>query len=216
LSRAMSRGGSDGWDSISLSLRSSLAIVVLGALVICAIAPSLVELVLGAPYVESGRILGPFLVILLPRSWGTLLWNALLAQGSLWVGAVSAFIGALVLAGTALAARQHPTLAAVIISMNAGQWAWVAALAVGLRTPTRTLSYGRSLLLPLLSAAVTLGVYAGLLQTELGQVRSAVLTLLLGIALFAWGPVFSKAERQDLVQRFRQRSKGASAGVPDV
>jgi len=194
LARAMAGRGAGAWDSVSSGLRASLAVVLLGATATCAVGPLLVKGLVGAAYDEGGRALGPFLFVLLPRSWGTLLWNALLAQGRLWAGTASALLGTLVLCGTLLATQGQPTLDSVIVSMNAGQWTWVAALLIALHPPRASFSYRRTLWVPLLFLTLAWGVMK--ILSFLGPMLAGTAAFLFVVWGTRWGPLLFKAERQ--------------------
>jgi O-antigen/teichoic acid export membrane protein len=194
LSRAMSEPGETAWDAVSRGLRGSAAVVLVVSLGACAVGPWLIESLLGKAFAASGSNLGLFLLLLLPRSWGTLLWNALLAQGRVWAGALGALAGTLVLGAVLLVTRDTPSLASVMLSMHAGQWIWVAVLLVALRAPRAAFSRWQVVVLPLLVTGGSIGVYAAL--ARLGQLPAALIALGFALAALAGSPMFSREEKQ--------------------
>jgi O-antigen/teichoic acid export membrane protein len=97
--------------------------------------PLLAELLFGNKFQTVGYYLGITLYLLIPWSWGNLLWMKLLSRGNLRQSTIALAIGGFILTITFLIGTNYFRLEGVLLALGFGLWSWVVIIYFMQRMP---------------------------------------------------------------------------------
>ena len=192
LSRAADRGDTANNEYLRVMLRASIVIGSAIALSGMALSPALIPLIFGASYIPASELVGLILWLLILMGISAGASSILLAHRKDRTLAMSAFMGALMIAATVQVFLDNWGTAGVVLSAALGLtvhagWRLVAVLSI------EKISLWKNLAMPLLCAMSALGTFISLNNiSPIGSLAASLLVLLGAVVL---GGVISPLER---------------------
>lgn len=128
LSKPENQEGDSVNNILDLGLKTSWLVGVLAGLVAWYTGPWLVELLFGHEFKTVGNYIGQILFLLVPWTWGNLLWTKLLSDGNVKISTIALVSSCILLTMSFFTLITFLHFDAVIIAMNIGLWSWVIIL----------------------------------------------------------------------------------------
>ena len=147
--------------------------------------------------------------LLIPRSWGTLLWQTMLARDSVWRSSFAALAGSAAMSPLLFLWAPEHGVARALAAMAVGLTVWTVGMLLFAARSTG-LSLCRSAAAPMLVAAVVLGAFFLLLRVHAWLALAVAITV--ATAATAFTPLVLRSEERTTLLAGLRRLRGRNRG----